>query len=228
MGSILELTARLRPSGVVPIVTLAESDLAVPVMQALTAGGISCVEVTFRTKHAAPAVAAIRAKFPSVLVGAGTILSLETARTAIDAGAEFLVAPGTNPEVVSYAATRGTPMLPGIATPSEIEANLARGITLMKLFPADLLGGPAYVRALGGPYPDLLLVPTGGVSAENLADYLAQPNVVACGGSWIAPERAIVSRDWSAIARNASNAATVVRRYRESPALMASSAGGNA
>lgn len=204
----------LASCGVIPVVRLPRVELAVPLALVLRDAGLPCLEVTFRAVGAGEAIAAIRRHVPQVVVGAGTVLTVEQASEAIDAGAAFVVAPGTNPAVVEHVVARGTPMIPGVATPSEIESNLARGIATMKLFPAEVLGGVAFLRAVHGPYPGVRFVPTGGVSAANLAAYLAVPNVLACGGTWIAPSDRLEAGDLEAVAATAAKAASIVRRVR--------------
>ena len=178
------LEERLRAAGVVTVVRPPAPDLAEALARALLEAGIGVIEVTFRAARAPAPIERNRTTVPGMLVGAGTVLNRAQAREALDAGAAFIVAPGSSPDVIETVLDAGAAMIPGVATPSEIEANLARGLTLLKLFPAEVIGGVAMVRALRGPYPDVRFVPTGGIGPANLAAYLAQPNVVACGGSW--------------------------------------------
>lgn len=158
---------------------------AVPLARALLEGGIPVAEVTFRTGAAAGGIRAIRRELPGMLVGAGTVISTDIARQAVEAGAQFVVAPGFNPEVVDYVLSRKIPMVPGVATPSEVEQALLKGLDVLKFFPAEVMGGVRMLDALSGPFPDVLFVPTGGISAQNLADYLGRKNVLAVGGSWM-------------------------------------------
>jgi 2-dehydro-3-deoxyphosphogluconate aldolase/(4S)-4-hydroxy-2-oxoglutarate aldolase len=206
--------ARLAACGVVPVVRLPRVELAVPLARTLHEAGLACLEVTFRAAGAAEAIAAIRRAVPDVLVGAGTVLTVTQATEALEAGAAFIVAPGTNPAVVDHVVAAGAPMLPGIATPSEIEANLGRGLSTLKLFPAEVLGGPAFLRAVHGPYPSVRFIPTGGVSPANLAAYLALPNVAAVGGTWIAPSDRLEAGDLGAVARSAAEAVAIVAAAR--------------
>jgi 2-dehydro-3-deoxyphosphogluconate aldolase/(4S)-4-hydroxy-2-oxoglutarate aldolase len=209
--------------GVVPVVRLPRVELAVPLAETLRDAGLACLEVTFRAAGAAEAIRSIRRAVPDVLVGAGTVLTVRQAAEALDAGATFIVAPGTSPAVVESVLAAGAAMLPGVATPSEIEANLGRGLSTMKLFPAEVLGGAAFLRAVHGPYPAVRFVPTGGISAANLADYLALPNVAAVGGTWIAPSDRLEAGDLDAVARAAAEAVAIVVAARGS-----ASAGGPA
>ena len=175
---------RLRACRVVPVTTIEEPGLAPSVGAALLAGGIGCIEITFRHPAAADAIRRAR-EVDGLLVGAGTVLSPEQARAAHDAGASFAVAPGTNDEVVQVCAELGLPFFPGVATASEIEHARALGRHVVKVFPAAQVGGPAFLRAVSATYPEIRFIPTGGVDASNVADYLAVPSVVACGGSWL-------------------------------------------
>lgn len=176
-----QLTDRLRTAGVVPVVQLPDPALAVPLADALSEGGIRCLEVTFRAAGAAEAIAAIRSSRPDVLVGAGTVLTTEQADAALGAGAQFIVSPGTNPRVVEHVLSRGGRMLPGIATPSEIEANLERGLQLMKFFPAQALGGVSFLRSMQGPFRGVGFVPSGGVTAANLSATSPSPTLWRSG-----------------------------------------------
>ena len=160
----MDLTAALFNAGIIPVVTLARPEDGVRVAEALLAGGLTCAEITFRSAAAPAAIEMIRSRVPALLVGAGTILTTAQADAAIAAGASFLVAPGFNPAIVDHVLGRGIPMLPGVCTPSEIEQALARGLHLVKFFPAAAMGGVGYLRALAGPYPMVRYVPTGGIT----------------------------------------------------------------
>jgi 2-dehydro-3-deoxyphosphogluconate aldolase / (4S)-4-hydroxy-2-oxoglutarate aldolase len=208
------LATRLRAVGVVPVVELARSEDAVPLAGALVAGGLSCVEITLRTPQAIAGIAAIREAFPEILLGAGTVLSLEQLDAAIEAGADFAVAPGTNPAIVEASLDRGLPMLPGVSTPSEVERALALGLRTVKLFPSELLGGAAYIRALCGPYRDVSFVPTGSITPATLPGYLAIDQVLACGGSWMVKPAVIAAGGFDEIERLAGEALELVRASR--------------
>ena len=171
--------------GVVPVVELPSCRGRRAARGALIAGGLSCVEITLRTPGAVEGIRAIRAAYPEILLGAGTVLSEAQLETAIAAGADFAVAPGTNRAVVEASLGLGLPILPGVSTPSEVEAAMALGLRALKLFPAELLGGAAFVRALCGPYRDVEFVPTGSITPATLTGYLDLPQVLACGGSWM-------------------------------------------
>jgi len=210
----MDLTAALLDAGVVPVITLARPEQGVPVAEALLAGGLTCAEITFRSDAAAAAIEMIRSCVPALLVGAGTILTTAQADAAIAAGASFLVAPGFNPAIVDHVLGRGIPMLPGVCTPSEIEQALARGLHLVKFFPAAAMGGVAYLRALAGPYPMVRYVPTGGITAGDVAGYLALPSVVAVGGTWLVASDLVAAGAWETITGLAAEAAAIVGRAR--------------
>jgi 2-dehydro-3-deoxyphosphogluconate aldolase/(4S)-4-hydroxy-2-oxoglutarate aldolase len=170
---------------VLPVAALTDAGSAEPLCRALLAGGIACIEITFRTPAAAEAIARA-ARVDGMLVGAGTVLDAAQARAARDAGAAFAVAPGTNETVVAACRDLGLPFFPGVATPSEIERARLLGLRTLKVFPAEQVGGPGFLRAVSATYPDVRYLPTGGVGPANLADYLAVPSVLAVGGTWLA------------------------------------------
>ncbi len=209
-----DFSSRLTACGVVPVLVIDDATHAAPLAEALLAGGLRCAEITFRTPAAARALAIMRGQFPDVWVGAGTVLSVEQADAAIEAGAQFVVSPGTNPAVVDHVMGRGVPMLPGVATPSEVEAVLARDIQLAKFFPSEPFGGVGTLRALAGPYPTVRFVPTGGITIANLATYLRLSNVAACGGSWMATREQISRGSWNEIRRASAETAAVIERER--------------
>ena len=182
-----DVVARLREVRIAPVITIDDPANAVPLARALAAGGLPCAEITFRTAAAAESIARITAEVPEVFVGAGTILTASQAAAAREAGARFIVAPGFGPRVVEHCQGRGIPVFPGIATPTEIEAALEMGLRTLKFFPAEPMGGLAYLKAIAAPYVDVSFMPTGGINAANVASYLAFDRVVACGGSWMAP-----------------------------------------
>lgn len=210
----MTLEADLRAVGIIPVVALDRAEDALPLVDALSAGGLACAEITFRTAAAAAAIGAIRAHRPGVLVGAGTILTIAQADAAIEAGASFLVAPGFNPAVVRHSLERGMPIVPGVCTPSEIERALGFELTLLKLFPAGPIGGPAYIKALTGPYPMVRFVPTGGITIGNVGEYLAIKQVVACGGTWLTRAETILAGDFAGVEALAREAVTAVRKAR--------------
>jgi len=223
----MDLADTLATHGILPVVTVPRPDQAVPLARALLAGGISCVEVTFRSDAAAEAIRAIRASVPEMLVGAGTVLTTEQADAAIDAGAAFLVSPGFDATVVHHALAQDIPVMPGIATPTELQAALVRGLRLVKVFPAAALGGPAFLRALEGPYPMMRFVPTGGVTVANLADYLALDCVAAVGGTWLARAGSVAAGDWAEVERLAREAVAIVKGARAGRTPAASATAGS-
>jgi 2-dehydro-3-deoxyphosphogluconate aldolase/(4S)-4-hydroxy-2-oxoglutarate aldolase len=194
-----DVLTRLRDTRVVPVITIDDPHDAVPLARALANGGLACIEITFRTPRAAEALRRIVNEVPEVLVGAGTVLTPHQAQLARDAGAQFLVAPGFSPRVVDWALDRGMAIYPGIATPTEIEAALEKGLTTLKFFPAEQSGGLAFIKAIAAPYVDVSFMPTGGINAANVATYLAFKRIVACGGSWMAPPDWIAAKQFDRI-----------------------------
>ena len=191
----------LRISPVIPVVTIDDVDTAVPVARALVTGGVNIIELTLRTPTAMQSLERIAAEVPEIVLGAGTVLTLEQASDAVEAGARFLVSPGCTPTFLRHAGDFGVPLLPGVATVSEALAALEAGLTELKFFPAGPAGGPKYLAAIGAPIPQLTFCPTGGVSPENARDYLALENVACVGGSWLTPKAAIERGDWDTISR---------------------------
>ncbi|NPC44058.1 bifunctional 4-hydroxy-2-oxoglutarate aldolase/2-dehydro-3-deoxy-phosphogluconate aldolase [Nocardioides sp. zg-1230] len=194
---------------VVPVVVLDDLDHAVPVARALVAGGLPVIELTLRTPVALDAIAAIAAEVPDILVGAGTITSPELVSRAVDAGAQFLVSPGTTPGLLREMAGSGVPFLPGTATVSEAMTVLEAGFSEMKFFPAEASGGATYLRSLASPLPAARFCPTGGITAATAPSYLALPNVGCVGGSWLTPADALAAGDWDRVATLAREAAAL-------------------
>jgi len=190
---------------VVPVIVLENVADAVPVAEALVRGGLPILEVTFRTPAAADCIRAIRAAFPEVALGAGTLLEPAQVKQAHEAGAQFGLAPGINASVVRASLDLGMPFYPGVMTPSDVELGLSLGCRLQKFFPADVAGGVKMLNALAGPYghTGVKFIPLGGVNAGNAAEFLRLPNVAAIGGSWIADKKLIAAKDWAAITHNA-------------------------
>ncbi|HUH08164.1 MAG TPA: bifunctional 4-hydroxy-2-oxoglutarate aldolase/2-dehydro-3-deoxy-phosphogluconate aldolase [Egibacteraceae bacterium] len=202
--------ARVHAVGLVPVIALPSPDAAVPLCQALVKGGIDVVEITFRTGGAAEAMAALREELPEVLVGAGTVTSVEQLDAAVGAGAAFAVAPGLNPEVVERADEVGLAFWPGVCTPTDIEAALRLGHRFLKFFPAGPMGGAGMLKALLAPYAHLgvRFIPTGGIDAGSAATYWTIEGVAAIGGSWVAPADLIREQGWEQITQLASDAVT--------------------
>jgi 2-dehydro-3-deoxyphosphogluconate aldolase / (4S)-4-hydroxy-2-oxoglutarate aldolase len=204
----------LTDAGLVPVITIDRADDAGPLGAALLQGGIAHAEITFRTPAAARAVERMRSESPSMTVGAGTVLTLEQADQAVRSGAQYLVSPAFDAAVVDWCEDHSVPIIPGVATPSEINAAWQRGLRTLKLFPAEQLGGVALLRALRGPFPEVRFVPTGGITTRNLGDYARQPNVVACGGSWIASRETISAQRFDDIVAAGQEACTILRQAR--------------
>lgn len=203
--------ALFRRVSVIPVLTIDRERDAVPLARALFEGGLPVIEVTLRTPAATAAIAAIGRELPQVVVGAGTLQRAADIAAAVHAGARFLVSPGTTPELAASALATELPYLPGVATPSEIMAVRALGVCVMKLFPAEALGGVAFLKALAPVFPGIAFCPTGGIDERLAAEYLALPNVPLVGGSWMAPKEAILAGDWGRIRRLAEHAARIGR-----------------
>jgi len=199
---------------VIPVVEIASADTAVPLARALVDAGLPCAEITFRTAAAADAIAAIAAAVPELHLGAGTVLTVAQAETALAAGARFLVAPNLDLDVVAFARERGAPILPGVCTPTEIGLALSLGLSIVKLFPAEAAGGVPYLKAIAAPFREVRFVPTGGISAQNLPAYLAVTQVVACGGSWMVKKDVIAAGDFAAIRAAATEAVAIAAGAR--------------
>ena len=200
--------------GLVPIITIDRAEDAVPLARALLAGGVGCAEITFRTIAAAEAIRRMISEVREMLVGAGTVLTVQQAKQAIQAGAQYIVSPGFDAAVVDWCLEHNIPVLPGVATPTEINMALVRGVKLLKFFPAEELGGVRMLKALYAPYQEVRFIPTGGINATNLAQYLTLPNVVACGGSWMATSRMISEGQFDEIAHLVREARGIVRQAR--------------
>ncbi len=180
-----ELIKKLSNYGIVPVIKIDNVETAVPLAEALISAGLPVAEVTFRTAQAEESIKRIVKTYPEMLVGAGTVLSIEQVDKAVNAGAKFIVSPGFNPKVVSYCISNKITIIPGTSTPSDMEAALEMGLEVVKFFPAEQSGGVDYLKAVGGPYTTLKFIPTGGINAKNLNTYLSLKNVAACGGSWM-------------------------------------------
>lgn len=185
--ALAEVVVRLRALRVIPVVVIENADHAEPLADALAEGGLPCAEITLRTPAAPAAIARLARTHPDFLLGAGTVLTCDQLDRARDAGARFAVAPGLNARVVEHARDTGFPMIPGVCTPTEIEAAMELGVRVMKFFPAEATGGLRYLAAVAAPYARVEFLPTGGITPALLPAYLAEPAVVACGGSWMAP-----------------------------------------
>lgn len=201
-----EIIEKLIDAKIIPVIKIDSPQEAVPLARALLQGGITVAEVTFRTEAAADGIAAIHAQVPEMLLGAGTVLTVENARKAIDAGARFVVAPGFDPAVVDYVVEQGIAMIPGVATPTEVSLALGRGLHILKFFPAEVLGGIKMLDALAGPFPGVQFIPTGGITRSNMESYFRCKNVVAIGGSWM------VQKDLVQVTELSREAVSALRR----------------
>jgi 2-dehydro-3-deoxyphosphogluconate aldolase/(4S)-4-hydroxy-2-oxoglutarate aldolase len=211
MPTAISIADQLRQFRLVPVIVIDDPAAAPALGRALSVGGLPCAEVTFRTEGAREALARLSGECPDVLAGAGTVLTPAQAKDARDAGAKFVVAPGFNPAVVDYCLENDIPVFPGIATPSEIEAALTRGLTVLKFFPAEPLGGLSYLKAISAPYGGISFMPTGGISLQNVGAYLSFPRVVACGGSWMAPAEWIAAKEFDKITAEVARAVAAVK-----------------
>lgn len=201
--------------GVVPVATIEDVDVASRLGRALVDGGLPCIEVTLRTGAGLSAIAALSSSSPDVLVGAGTVLTVEQAADAVAAGARFVVAPGYDDEVVAWCRDRGVLVLPGVMTPTEMMRARRAGLEAVKLFPASIAGGPTAIIAAAAVFPDLRFVPTGGIGPADLADYLRLDAVAAVGGSWIVDRELLLAGEFDAVAGRAADAARLVAATRE-------------
>jgi 2-dehydro-3-deoxyphosphogluconate aldolase/(4S)-4-hydroxy-2-oxoglutarate aldolase len=200
----------IQKCGILPVISINDAAKAVDLSNALLAGGINVAEVTFRTDAAAESIRNISDHCPEMLVCAGTVLNVDQAEEAFNCGAKAIISPGLNEEVVKWCLEMDLPVYPGVATPTEVEAGIHLGLNILKLFPAEVIGGVKMVKALGGPYKGIKFIPTGGVMSSNLGHYLSLKNVLACGGSWICTPELIDSSNWSEITRLSKEAEDIV------------------
>ena len=203
MDAILEKISRI---GIVPVIKIDRIEDAEPLAKALCEGGLPVAEVTFRTEHAKQAMQIINEKFPDMILGAGTVLTTKQVDDAIEAGAKCIVSPGLNPEIVRYCQSKNIMILPGCANASDIEAALSFGLTTVKFFPAEPLGGLKMIKALAAPYVNVNFMPTGGVKENNICDYLAYDRIVACGGTWMIDSKLIANGEFDKIKELTQNA----------------------
>ena len=205
---------RLHRCGVIPVVTIDRVEDALPLGEALLAGGIPCAEVTFRTPAAPAALSALSSGHPNLLVGAGTVVTVEQARTAIDSGGRFVVCPGYDEDIVQWCLARDVPVLPGVMTPTEVMRAVRTGLDTVKFFPAEAAGGVTALEAIGAAFPSVRFVPTGGIGPGNLGSYLRLPAVMACGGSWLVSRGLIATGDFKGITDLARRAGRIVQEVR--------------
>ncbi len=210
----MELLPRLERTGLIPVIKIAKAENALPLAQALRDGGLNAAEITFRTSRAAEAIASIRAAYPDMLLGAGTVLTPAQADDAMRAGADFLVSPGLNPDVVKHCLGKGYPIVPGCATPSDLETALSLGLTHVKFFPAEAAGGLAMIKAMSAPYGNVRFLPTGGINEKNLLQYLSFDKVFACGGSFMVSDALIEAGDFTEIRERTKRALSLMLGFQ--------------
>ncbi len=194
-----DISKKIHDIGIVPVIALDRVEDAAPLAKALCAGGLPVAEVTYRTAAAHDAMIEMKKACPQMIVGAGTVLNREQVDSALDAGAEFIVSPGTNPDTIAYCQEKGVPIFPGTANAADLEIAMAYGLKVVKFFPAEPLGGLKMIKALAAPYNKLKFMPTGGINEGNVNDYLNDPVIVACGGTWMIDKKAIEAGDFKKI-----------------------------
>ena len=207
MNEILKEISRM---GIVPVIALDDAKDAKPLAQALCEGGLPCAEVTFRTAAAEESIRIMAQEFPEMLVGAGTVLTTEQVDRAVAAGAKFIVSPGLNPKVVKYCVDKNIPITPGTSSPTDIEQAIELGLEVVKFFPAEASGGLAKIKAMAAPYVNMKFMPTGGINAKNLIDYLNFPKIIACGGSWMVSKDMITAGEFDKIREMTKEAVTAM------------------
>jgi len=196
MNKVLEEISKI---GIVPVIALDHVEDAAPLAKALCDGGLPCAEVTFRTAAAEESIRIMAEQFPEMLVGAGTVLTTEQVDRAVNAGAKFIVSPGLNPKVVKYCVEKGIPVTPGCSNPSDVEVAIELGLDVVKFFPAEAAGGLNMIKSMAAPYVNMKFMPTGGINAKNLTNYLDFNKIIACGGSWMVSKDLVAAKDWAGI-----------------------------
>jgi 2-dehydro-3-deoxyphosphogluconate aldolase / (4S)-4-hydroxy-2-oxoglutarate aldolase len=210
----VSVVTEMRRTGLCAVIVIDDAKDAVGMVRALVDGGLPCIEITMRTPAALEAIKRIAAELPDVIIGAGTVLTPANAREARTAGAQFMVSPGLNPAMVEYCSGNGIPVFPGVATPTEIEAALRLGLSILKVFPSEALGGVKYLKAIAGPFGIVEFLPSGGITADNLAEYLAYERVLACGGSWMAPQSMIKDGKFDRIREETAKAVAIAKTVK--------------
>lgn len=211
----MDALKQIAACGILPVIAIPEVELADPLADALVRGGINAIEVTLRNACALEALARIRARHPSMSLGAGTILTLAQVEAAKHSGADFLVSPGLDPEIVTAATAAGLPIVPGVADPTQITLAHKMGLRTLKFFPSELSGGVAALTLYHGPFSDVAFVPTGGLTVDNIGAYLSKPFVAACGGSFMAASELVRERRWDAIEKNCRMCVEIAREARK-------------
>lgn len=209
-----ELLERIGEIGIVPVVVLNDVKDAEPLAQALCDGGLPCAEVTFRTDAAEESIRRMTKSFPDMLVGAGTVLTIDQVDRAVAAGAKFIVSPGLNPKIVKYCNEKGVLIIPGCANPSDVEQAIENGLSVVKFFPAEQAGGLNYIKAIAAPYTGLKFMPTGGINPKNVRSYLAYDKILACGGSWMVKGDLVQAGEFDKVRELVKEAVEIVKESR--------------
>lgn len=209
-----EVLKKIQEIGIVPVVVLEDAKDAAPLAKALMDGGLPCAEVTFRTDAAEESIRIMSEQFPDMLVGAGTVLTTDQVDRAVAAGAKFIVSPGLNPRIVKYCVEKGILITPGCSNPSDIEQALENGLEVVKFFPAEAAGGLPMIKAMAAPYVGVKFMPTGGINAKNVRDYLAYNRVIACGGSWMVKGELVKEGKFDEIEKLTREAVEIVKESR--------------
>lgn len=211
---MMTIEERFEDFGVVPVVVLDDVKDALPLAKALTEGGLPCAEVTFRTEAAEESIKVMAEAYPDMVVGAGTVLTIEQVDAAVKAGAKFIVSPGFDPEIVDYCLEKEIPIFPGCVTPSEVAQAVKRGLKVVKFFPAEPAGGVAMIKAMAAPYHQLRFMPTGGIGTQNLKDYLEFDKIICCGGSWMVKADLIKNGEFEKICKLTKEAKALAKSIR--------------
>ena len=211
---MMTIEERFEDFGVVPVVVLDDVKDALPLAKALTEGGLPCAEVTFRTEAAEESIKVMAEAYPDMVVGAGTVLTIEQVDAAVKAGAKFIVSPGFDPEIVDYCLEKEIPIFPGCVTPSEVAQAVKRGLKVVKFFPAEPAGGVAMIKAMAAPYNQLRFMPTGGIGTQNLKDYLEFNKIICCGGSWMVKADLIKNGEFDKICKLTKEAKELAKSIR--------------
>lgn len=210
-----EMMKKVQGYGVIPVVVLNDAKDALPLAKALCDGGLPCAEVTFRTEAAEESIRLMATEYPDMFVGAGTVLTIDQVNRAVAAGAQFIVSPGFDPEIVDYCIEKKIPVFPGCVTPTEITQAVKRGLQVIKFFPAEQYGGVATIKALAAPFTTAMFMPTGGINAKNLPEYLSCNKILACGGSWMVKGDMIAAGEFDKIREMTAEAVQLVAEIRK-------------
>lgn len=206
-----EILKKIEEVRIVPVVVLEDAKDAAPLANALCEGGLACAEVTFRTEEAADVIKEMKKARPDMLVGAGTVLTKEQVDQAVEAGAQFIVSPGLNPEIVEYCVEKNLTIIPGCANPSDVEQALKYHLEVVKFFPAEALGGLKLIKAMSAPYKNVRFMPTGGINPNNVKEYLDFKAIIACGGTWMVPKDAVENKEFDKIEKLTKEAVEAIQ-----------------